>query len=127
MNESFLFYLLTTTNDCAILKTEREVRTMTSKHYTKDRQIREAIIKQIGLGEEVATFEIDRGHRNGAELHTVTTTGIIIIRNKRTNKLITKLIARPSQISRYFSIQTNEVRELMKIAQKHKEMGYNEM
>ena len=110
-----------------ILKTERGVRTMTSKHYTKDRQIREAIIKQIGLGEEVATFEIDRGHRNGTELHTITTTGIIIIRNKRTNKLITKLIARPSQISRYFPTQTNEVRALMKIAQKHKEMKYNEM
>ena len=49
------------------------------------------------------------------------------IKDKRTNKLITKLIARPSQISRYFPTQTNEVRALMKIAQKHKEMRYNEM
>jgi len=100
---------------------------MTSKHYTKDRQIREAIIRQIGLGEEVITKEVDRGHPNGAELHTVTTTGIIIIRNKRTNKMITKLIARPSQISRYFDTETKEVRELKRIAQIHKELGYNEL
>lgn len=100
---------------------------MTSKHYTKDRQIREAIIRQIGLGEEVITKEVDRGHPNGAELHTVTTTGIIIIRNKRTNKMITKLIARPSQISRYFDTETKEVRELKRIAQMHKELGYNEL
>ena len=100
---------------------------MTSEHYTKDRQIREAIIRQIGLGKEVITKEVDRGHPNGAELHTVTTTGIIIIRNKRTNKMITKLIARPSQISRYFDTETKEVRELKRIAQMHKELGYNEM
>lgn len=100
---------------------------MTSKHYTKDRQIREAIIRQIGLGEEVITKEVDRGHPNGVELHTVTTTGIIIIRNKRTNKMITKLIARPSQISRYFNTETKEVRELKRIAQIHKELGYNEL
>ena len=100
---------------------------MTSKHYTRDREVREAIIRQIGLGEEVITKEVDRGHPNGAELHTVTTTGIIIIRNKRTNKMITKLIARPSQISRYFDTETKEVRELKRIAQMHKELGYNEM
>jgi len=100
---------------------------MTSKHYTRDRQIREAIIRQIGLGEEVITKEVDRGHPNGAELHTVTTTGIIIIRNKKTNKMITKLIARPSQISRYFNTETDEVRQLKRVAQMHKELGYNEL
>ena len=100
---------------------------MTSRHYNRDRVMRERLIKEIGIGKEIATFRVDRGHENGAELHTITTNGIIVIRNKRTNKLITKLIARPSQISRYFPTQTNEVRELMKIAQKHKEMKYNEM
>ena len=100
---------------------------MTSKHYKRDREVREAIIRQIGLGKEVITKEVDRGHPNGSELHTVTTTGIIIIRNKRTNKMITKLIARPSQISRYFDTETKEVRELKRIAQMHKELGYNEM
>lgn len=100
---------------------------MTSKHYIKERVTREKLIKEIGIGYEVATFEVDKGHPNGPELHTITSNAIIIIRNKRTNKLITKLIARPSQISRYFPTQTKEVRRLMRIAQEHKEMRYNEM
>ncbi len=100
---------------------------MTSKHYTRDRKVREAIIKQIGVGEEVITKEVDKGHPNGPELHTVTTTAIIIIRNKRTNKMITKLIARPSQIGRYFEAETEQVKELKRIAQMHKELGYNEL
>lgn len=100
---------------------------MTSKHYMNEREVREAIIKQIGLGKEVITKEVDRGHPNGPELHTLTTTGIIIIRNKKTNKLITKLIARPSQVGRYFDTETDEVRELKRIAWKHKELGYNEL
>ena len=75
---------------------------MESRHYTFERTEREEIIEKIGIGEAVATFRIDRGHINGPELHTITTTGIIIIRNERTNKMITKLIARPKQIERYF-------------------------
>ena len=49
---------------------------MTSKHYTEDRQAREEIIKKIGTGEVVASFRVDRGHRNGAEIHKITNTGI---------------------------------------------------
>lgn len=76
---------------------------MTSKHYTNDRAKREEIINKIGQGQEVYTFIIDRGHRNGAEIHAITTTGIINIYNQRTKKLVTKLIARPGQIKRYFA------------------------
>lgn len=75
---------------------------MTSKHYIEDRQAREEIIKKIGTGEVVASFRVDRGHKNGAEIHKITNTGIILIYNERTNKLITKLIARPGQIKRYY-------------------------
>ena len=74
---------------------------MTSRHYNRDRVMRERLIKEIGIGKEIATFRVDRGHVNGAELHTITTNGIIVIRNERTNKMITKLIARPNQIKRY--------------------------
>ena len=98
---------------------------MTSKHYNKDRIEREKLIKKIGIGKEVATFRVDRHHINGAELHTITSTGIIIIRNERTNKMVTKLIARPAQISRYFDEETKEVKEIIKIARKHQELGYN--
>ena len=75
---------------------------MTSKHYMNDRQKREEVINMIGQGTPVATFIIDRGHRNGAELHEITDTGIINIYNQKTHKLITKLIARPGQIRRYY-------------------------
>ena len=98
---------------------------MTSKHYNKDRIEREKLIREIGIGEELKTFRVDRHHINGAELHTITSTGIIIIRNERTNKLITKLIARPNQIKRYFTEETKEVKKLMRIAREHQELGYN--
>lgn len=98
---------------------------MTSKHYNRDRIEREKLIKTIGMGKEVATFRIDRHHINGAELHTITSTGIIVIRNEKTNKLITKLIARPNQIKRYFTEETKEVKKLMRIAREHQKLGYN--
>ena len=75
----------------------------TSEHYTQDRATREWVIKEIiGYGKPVAEFVVDRGHRNGAEVHEITDTGIINIYNQRTHKLVTKLIARPGQIRRYF-------------------------
>ena len=55
---------------------------MTSKHYIKERVTREKLIKEIGIGYEIATFEVDKGHPNGPELHTITSNAIIIIRNK---------------------------------------------
>lgn len=98
---------------------------MISTHYKNDRIKREKLIEQIGTGETVATFRVDRHHRNGAELHTVTVNGIIIIRNERTNKVITKLIARPNQIKRYFNEETEEVKAIMKVAYEHQKLGYN--
>lgn len=75
---------------------------MTSKHYREDRQRREQIINIIGMGEVVDRFVVDRGHRNGAEIHEIRSTGIIVIYNERTGKMITKLIARVGQIKRYY-------------------------
>jgi len=75
----------------------------TSKHYTEDRQERERQIEAIGQGNVVDRFVVDRGHKNGPEIHELTDTGIIVIYNQRTGKLITKLIARPGQIRRYYT------------------------
>ena len=94
---------------------------MVSKHYIKDRVKREKLIKEIGIGKEVKTVRVDKGHPNGAELHTITSNGIIIIRNERTNKMVTKLIARPNQIKRYGI----EDKRVIEIARKHQELGYN--
>ena len=101
---------------------------MVSKHYIKDRVAREKMIAQIGIGKAVATFRVDRGHPNGAELHTITSTGIIVIRNEKTNTLVTKLIARPKQIERYFDNKDSEiVKKLVLIARVHQEKGYNKI
>ena len=94
---------------------------MTSRHYNRDRVAREKLIKKIGLGKEIATFTVDKGHPMGAELHTITSTGIIIIRNQKTNKMVTKLIARPNQIKRYGI----EDKKVIEIARKHQSLGYN--
>ena len=99
---------------------------MTSKHYNKGREKRENLIKNvIGEGKPVQTFKVDRGHRNGAELHTITTTGIIIVRNAKTKKVVTKLIARPNQIKRYFDTITDNVKQIIEIAFQHTKKGYN--
>lgn len=76
---------------------------MTSKHYMNDREAREEVIRKIGMGDIKDRFVVDRGHKNGSEIHEIRTTGIIVIYNQRTGKMITKLIARVGQIKRYYA------------------------
>lgn len=99
---------------------------MTSLHYMKDRERRESLIQSIGYGEVIRTVEIDKGHPNGPELHKISTTGIVTIYNKRTGKMITKLIARPNQIRRYWTDGESAPVELLNIARDHQKMHYNE-
>lgn len=73
-----------------------------SFHYREDRRERENLIREIGYGTKLEEFLEDRGHPNGAEIHILSTTGIVTIFNARTNKLITKIIATPGQIRRYY-------------------------
>lgn len=100
---------------------------MNSKHYTRDRQQREAIINQIGIGNVIKEVVIDRGHRNGPEIHKITDTALILVYNQRTGILVTKLIARPAQILRYYSDDELKPRAVVKLARKHVEMGWNEI
>ncbi len=93
-------------------------------HYTRDRQERENLIQTIGNGNVVKRVVIDRGHRNGAEIHEITDNAIINIYNQRTGKLITKLIARPGQIRRYWDGRVPN--EIYKKAVEHEKKGYNE-
>lgn len=98
---------------------------MNSKHYLLDRKDRENVIREIGEGKIIKTVVVDRQHRNGPEIHEISDTGIVTIYNQRTKVLITKLIARPGQIKRYF--KENEVIHagLLKIARQHQEMSLN--
>lgn len=97
---------------------------MTSKHWVTDRKHRNEVIKKIGEGKEVKRVVLDKGHKNGAEIHVISSTGIITIYNQRTKKLITKLIARPGQIKRYWEGKEAPA-ELLQIARKHQKMNYN--
>ena len=75
---------------------------MKSKHYAMDRSFREAIIKSLGGdGKELFRVNVDRGHPNGPEIHVITDNAIIIVYNQWSGRLVTKLIARPSQLLRY--------------------------
>lgn len=98
---------------------------MTSRHYNEDRKSREDLIRTIGYGTTVKTVIIDRGHRNGPEIHEISDTGIITVYNERTKKLVTKLIARPGQIRRYY--KENEIipKNLLQIAKEHQRMAFN--
>ena len=72
-------------------------------HYSNDRVNRERIINAIGEGHHIASVNIDRGDPRGPELHVLTDTGIILIYNANSHILITKLIARPSQMKKFFA------------------------
>lgn len=98
---------------------------MTSRHWEKDREAREAIINQIGIGIVIKTVVMDRGHKNGPEIHEITNTGIVVIYNQRTHKMVTKLIARPNQIKRYYKEDETIPTGLIELAKAHQRMGYN--
>ena len=99
---------------------------MASIHYTYERREREALIKQIGYGYTVKRTIVDKGHVNGPEIHCLSNTGIVTIYNQRTNKLITRLIARPGQVARYYGGRENAPQWLLDIAYEHMQNGYNE-
>lgn len=102
-----------------------------SLHYMTDRAQREQKIKEIGVGKVLDSFYQDRGHRNGPEIHVVTSTGIIIIYNARTRVMVTKKIARPKQIEDLYISKYNSTskipQDVLNIARYHQRMGWNEL
>lgn len=99
----------------------------TSIHYANDRKERFSFIhEKIGVGVVTDTFIIDRGHANGAEIHSVTDNAIILIHNAKTKSLITELIARPEQLRRlYKTAGRKPPRKLLELAYKHNVEKYN--
>ena len=102
---------------------------LTSVHYNTERQERHTFIKeQIGEGNIIDSFVVDRGHPDGPEIHSVTDTALIIIHNQRTNKLVTTLIARPEQLRRLYRAEDRSVpRSVLSLAYKHNIIRYNEI
>lgn len=72
-----------------------------SKHFC-ERNDRMKKAEEIGVGNITGRFLVNKGHKNGEEVHCVTDTGLVFIFNKESHCFVTVLIARPSQISRYY-------------------------
>ena len=67
---------------------------------------------------------VNKGHKNGNEIHIIYNNGIIKVYNERTCKFITVLIARVPQIERYKIKVTKTMRNKIK---SHIKQGYNQI
>ena len=65
---------------------------------------------------------VNKGHKNGNEIHLVYNNGIVKIYNANTRKFITVLIARVPQIERYKIKVTRTMRKKINL---HIKNGYN--
>lgn len=77
----------------------------------------------FGDFEVLNSYVVDTGHPAGLELHTITTTAVVIIANMQKQQVITYLIARPQQLKRYGIKDKN----ILKLAEEHKIYNYNEL
>ncbi len=105
---------------------------MVTNHYKNKRCRRERFIDEhIGDGYIIDGFVVDKGHPNGVEVHSITDNAIIIVHNYRTGKLVTKLLARPQQIKRYYESTgrkpPQEYEDILELALQHQRLGYNSM
>ena len=102
---------------------------MDTIHYKNDKNItvRTMVIeKYIGFGRDIFSAEVDRGHKNGTEIHVVTDTAIIKIYNARTRKHVTDLIARPNQIRRVYNAKGQYAPKwLLDVAYENQNRGFN--
>ena len=65
---------------------------------------------------------VNKGHKNGEEVHLVYNNGIVKIYNANTRKFVTVLIARVPQIERYKIKVTKTMRKKINL---HIKQGYN--
>lgn len=104
---------------------------MDTRHYDVDKNTavrREIIEKYIGWGKDIFSAEVDRGHKNGTEIHVITDTAIIKVYNIRTKKHVTDLIARPNQIKRVYHAKGQYAPQwLLDIAYENRSRGFNEV
>ena len=98
-------------------------------HFSIDRKNRAELLKELkapilSVDGKLCIFVVDKGHRNGKEIHVITENGIINIYNQNSKKYVTGLIARPAQLTRYGVTIPEDV---MEKARYHVYMHYNEI
>lgn len=91
-----------------------------------EKRSKRAQIAQRLINEESAKVYkiaiVDKGHKNGKEVHVIYNNGIIKVYNANTHKYITILIAREAQIERYNVKLTKTMKNKIK---NHIAKGYN--
>ena len=88
---------------------------------SKRLQIAQRLINEEGA--KVCKIAIvNKGHKDGNEVHIIYNNGIIKIYNENTHKFITVLIDREPQITRY---QIKVTKTMRKKISTHVEQGYN--
>ena len=98
-------------------------------HFVADRKKRAVILEKLkapilSIDGKLCIFTVDKGHKNGAEIHVITENGVIHIYNKNSKKYVTGLIARPGQLTRYGVIIPDFV---IRRAEAHVALHYNEI
>lgn len=98
-------------------------------HFKEDRKARENILEELkapilSVNGKLCIFIVDKGHKNGKEIHVITENAVIHIYNYNSKKYVTGLIARPAQLTRY---GVDIPKEVIKKAWIHVSMHYNEI
>ena len=107
-----------------------ETKVITNRNDTahiKDRTKRIIEIERLLIQENakpINAYVVDKGHKNGFEIHVVYNNGIIRIYNKKTERHITDLFAREPQIARYGITVTKTMRKKIR---RHVNAGLNHM
>ncbi len=93
--------------------------------HAVNRSKRLQIAERLILEESAKVLKIavvNKGHKNGNEIHVIFNNGIVKVYNARTHKFITVLIARVPQVERYKIKVTKTMRNKIK---SHIKQGYN--
>lgn len=87
-------------NDLTILDTE----TYESGNFNTSHSARRSFLLQFGEFVKYKSFLVDNSHPQGLVINTVTTTGIVIVANAETKKIITYFAPTPSFLIKKFGI-----------------------
>ena len=95
--------------------------------HAANRSKRLQIAERLIIEESAKVLKIavvNKGHKNGNEIHLVYNNGVVKVYNENTRKFITVLIARVPQIERYKIKVTRTMRNKIK---SHIKQGYNQI
>lgn len=103
-----------------------------SYHAREDRKARFELVDMLDHKPTIdKAFVVDRGHKNGKEIHCVSQKGIIYVLNlhkylDNRNSLVTVMVARPRQIERlYEACNLIASENILKYCRHNQQLGYN--